>query len=59
MKYKVDYQKENFPIDFTENMFKILNSGCLYIYGRDKNLRPIVVCDILKTIENKSLFGSG
>jgi len=58
MKFRVDFQKENFPILFTDNMFKIMNCGGLYIYGRDKNLRPIVICDIQKLLENKNLFGS-
>jgi hypothetical protein len=40
-------------------MFKIMNCGGLYIYGRDKNLRPIVICDIAKLMESKSLFGTG
>ena len=57
MKFKVDYQKENFPIKFTDNMFNLLNSGGLYIHGRDKNLRPIVICDIKKLMESKDLFG--
>ena len=58
MKFKVDYQKEKFPIKFTDNMFNLMNCGGLYIYGRDKNLRPIVICDIKKLMENKDLFGS-
>jgi hypothetical protein len=57
MKFKVDFQKEKFPIKFTDNMFKLMNCGGIYIFGRDKNLRPIVICDIAKLLANKSLFG--
>ena len=57
MKFKVDYQKEKFPIKFSDNMFNLLNCGGLYIHGRDKNLRPIVICDIKKLMDAKDLFG--
>ena len=46
MKFKIQYQKDNFPIHIDENIEKLLNCGGLYIHGRDKNLRPMIICNI-------------
>ena len=35
----------------------MLNGGGVYIHGRDKNLRPIIICNIQKLIQQKHLFG--
>ena len=43
---KIKIKKQLFPIKFTNNMMKILTSGGVYIHGRDKCFRPIVVLNI-------------
>jgi len=35
-------------IEYTKNILEILNSGCLYVHGRDSKFRPLVVCDVDK-----------
>ena len=46
LKFKINYQKQNFPMAINDNIQSLLNSGGLYIFGRDKNLRPIFVLNM-------------
>jgi hypothetical protein len=57
MKYRFQYRDNNFPITISQNMVKLLNGGGIYIHGRDKNFRPVVIVNIVKFIKFKANFG--
>jgi hypothetical protein len=40
---KQKYQIENFPYKISSGVFDLLNQGVMYIAGRDRHYRPIVV----------------
>ena len=46
MKDHINWRKENFPMYFrpSDRFFEILNLGFAYIYGRDHQFRPLIVC---------------
>ena len=46
MKYKHKYRDSIFPIAISDNMTSLLNCGGIYIHGRDKCFRPIVIINI-------------
>ena len=37
------YRDEHMPITLSDNLLEILNKGILYIHGRDKCFRPIMI----------------
>ena len=39
------------------NIKQLLNSGGIYINGRSKNLRPIIIINVEKILESKPFFG--
>lgn len=39
----IEWRNSFFPINLSQNSMKILNSGFLYVHGRDHRYRPIVV----------------
>jgi hypothetical protein len=43
---KYDYHAKIFPIKFNENKTFLLNCGGIYIHGRDKCFRPVVMIRI-------------
>ena len=43
MKEKQEYRDTCFPIKIGTKTITLIDSGVLYVYGRDKNLRPIVI----------------
>ena len=51
LKNKVKFKDENFPIDFNENIEKMLNLGGIYIHGRGRNLKPIMIVNVEKLIQ--------
>ena len=46
IKYKIDFRNNHFPIKMSDNMDKLLSCGGIYVNGRDKNFRPIVIINI-------------
>ena len=50
IKFRIEYRDRVFPIEMTENMRVLLNSGGIYVNGRDKNFRPVVVVNFEKLI---------
>ena len=48
IKSHFQYRNKVFPMSMTENMITLLNSGGIYIHGRDKNFRPIVIVNLDK-----------
>ena len=50
LKAKVKFQEDHFPIYFNGDIEKLLNSGGIYIHGRGRNLRPIIVVNVEKLI---------
>ena len=46
MRQKYIYRDSIFPIEFNDNMTELLNCGGIYIHGRDKCFRPIVIINI-------------
>ena len=40
---KINYLNEKLPIMVNNNVFNLINSGMLYIQGRDVHFRPILV----------------
>ena len=48
---------ELFPIKFNQNMLTLLNCGGIYIHGRDKNLRPVLACNVQKLLQAQKHFG--
>ena len=38
-------------------MLNLLNSGGIYIHGRDRNLRPVLVCNVQKLLQASKYFG--
>ena len=55
IKFKHDYQKLNFPLQIDEDIAELINQGLIYIHGRDKNFRPIVLVNALKLTQKKWL----
>jgi hypothetical protein len=53
MRYKFAYHDRTFPMDFTNDMKSLLNSGGIYLHGRDKCFRPIVILNLEKILEVK------
>jgi hypothetical protein len=47
LKSKYTFKDKLFPINFNENITALLNSGGIYIHGRDKCFRPVVVINII------------
>jgi hypothetical protein len=44
--------KDLFPISIVRNKCEIiLNKGAIYVHGRDKQLRPIIVVNMQKVIK--------
>jgi hypothetical protein len=43
LKTNLDWRKVNLPISINDNIIQILNSGFIYIHGRDNRFRPIYV----------------
>ena len=37
------FKNEKLPIEFESSFKDILNSGCLYVYGRDNAYRPLII----------------
>ena len=51
MKEKQEYRDTHFPIKIGSKIITLIESGVLYIYGRDKNLRPIIVVSAEKLLK--------
>ena len=43
IKKQIEWRRTFFPFTITDNIIKILNSGFMYIHGRDNHYRPIFV----------------
>lgn len=41
----LEWRKINFPVILTDKIKQILNSGFIYIHGRDNRFRPLIVFD--------------
>lgn len=48
---KEKFLSENCPIAVGGELVDLLKGGVCYVYGRDKNLRPLVFIDVLKLLE--------
>jgi hypothetical protein len=40
----IEWLNQNLPIKVNSNIISILNSGFIYIHGRDHRFRPIIIC---------------
>ncbi len=53
------FQKKTFPIEFNENIRKIMLCGFIYIHGRDNRFRPIIILSpnvfLVESKKNKEL----
>ena len=47
---KYTYQKENFPLLYTEDVKRVLENGIVYTSGRDRCYRPIIYIHITKLV---------
>lgn len=58
MEKHLNWRKENFPMYFkpSDNIFKILNLGFAYIFGRDHQFRPIIICQPYIYVKHKKEF---
>ena len=54
---KENFKKKMFPIEVNENMMRLLRCGGVYVHGRDKNLRPIVVLNVQNLLMQQKHFG--
>ena len=54
IKKEVEWKAENLPIQLTDSITKILNTGFIYAHGRDNRYRPILVLNPGKY--DKNLF---
>ena len=50
------WKESIFPIRINENIRKILNSGFIYVHGRDCRYRPIIVLNPNIYVENSGLY---
>jgi hypothetical protein len=46
IRYKNIYRDNHFPIEHNEDMRILLNCGGIYVHGRDKSFRPIVIFNL-------------
>jgi hypothetical protein len=51
IKDHLDWKLTNYPIKITEKVSEILNSGFMYMHGRDNHFRPIVVVKAQKYLQ--------
>lgn len=58
MKSKTKFQSEHYPIKFNSDISELLKSGGIYINGRDKSLRPIVILQVQHLINQKQYYGA-
>lgn len=52
----IQWHKDFFPFEFTDNIKKLLNIGFIYFFGRDKQLRQIFVIDASIYIKYEKKF---
>jgi hypothetical protein len=45
LKNSVDWSNKTIPVKLNENITRILNSGFIYIHGRDDRFRPLIICN--------------
>jgi hypothetical protein len=45
IKNSLEWRKQILPVKLNENIIKILNSGFIYIHGRDNRFRPLIICN--------------
>lgn len=51
-----EWRSKNIPPHITENAMKILNSGFIYIHGRDNHFRPVMVLRCSEFMKNRKIF---
>lgn len=51
IKDHLDWKIANFPVKINEKVYEILNSGLIYMHGRDNHFRPIIVVKVEKYLQ--------
>jgi hypothetical protein len=46
-----DYRDKTWPIEFCDKLKYLSESGVIYLYGRDKHLRPIIISQAQKILQ--------
>ena len=44
------FEADNFPMEVTENVKRLIDEGVMYIFGRDKFFRPLYVLSLSKLL---------
>lgn len=52
----ISWRKSFFPFKFKSHISEILNSGFIYMYGRDKRFRPVIILDPKIYIKNEKKY---
>lgn len=58
LKARIEFRKE-FPVEINSRVFEFLNSGLVYIAGRDRNYRPIIAWNVKLIIDTKPTLPEG
>ena len=58
IKFEIEWKKNNLPIELTDEINKILNLGFIYVHGRDKCFRPLIILNPGKYDKTKFPFES-
>ncbi|MCQ2815666.1 MAG: SEC14 family lipid-binding protein [archaeon] len=46
--HEIEWKKEHLPIQLTDDIMKVLNSGFIYVHGRDNFFRPLIFVNPMK-----------
>jgi hypothetical protein len=63
IKNEIIFKNEKLPIEINDDIRNVMKSGVLYIHGRDKNYRPLIVFNpglftsVICSLENWEKFG--